>query len=64
MTHSAIGAKQSGREQIEGIRADAERRKKMIPFDWRDLPRIDWPYGEVHAKSFDGWIVPQPDGLV
>ena len=42
--------------------AESDRRSKLISFDWHDLPRIDWPYGQTHAKSFDGWNIPQPDG--
>lgn len=62
MTHSTVDTRLTGKEQIEHIRAEAERRKKLIPFDWRELPRIDWPFGETHAKSFDGWIIVQADG--
>lgn len=43
-------------------KTESDRRSKLIPFNWHDLPRIDWPYGETHAKSFDGWNIPQPDG--
>jgi hypothetical protein len=42
--------------------ADKERRLKLIPFDWKDLPRIDWPYGNAHPKEFKGWKIVQSDG--
>lgn len=38
----------------ERERANKERRLKLIPFDWKALPRIDWPYGEQHPKDFEG----------
>ena len=62
MTHSTIHTKGTGAEQVAHIRAEGERLKKLIPFDWHDLSRIDWPHGDRHAKSFDGWMVPLTDG--
>jgi hypothetical protein len=62
MTHSTNDNKGAGAKQVAHIRAEAERRKKLIPFDWRELPRVDWPHGDSHAKNFDGWTIPQTDG--
>ena len=50
------------RRNLGSRNTESDRRSKLIPFDWHDLPRIDWPYGKTHAKSFDGWNIPQPDG--
>ena len=49
------------RNPISG-QMEVDHREQLIPFDWYDLPRIDWPFGETHAKSFDGWKILQPDG--
>lgn len=62
MTHSTTDSIGIGGDHVARIRTEAERRKKLIPFDWRELPRVDWPHGDRHAKSFDGWNIPQPDG--
>lgn len=62
MTDSEVHSNGTGKEQVERIRADELRRKNLIPFDWRELPRVDWPFGNAHAKSFDGWAIEQTDG--
>ncbi|MDO9050533.1 MAG: hypothetical protein Q7U70_03465 [Methylotenera sp.] len=46
----------------ERERADKERRLKLITFDWKDLQRIDWPYGKAHPKEFEDWKIWQADG--
>jgi len=38
----------------ERERAEKARRLKLIPFDWQDLPRINWPHGAAHPKDFEG----------
>ena len=39
-----------------------QRRLNLIPFDWRKLPRVDWPHGNQSVHSFEAWPIPQPDG--
>ncbi len=46
----------------EHERIEKERRFKLIPFDWKVLPRIDWPYGTAHPKEFEGWKINQTNG--
>ncbi|WP_413895223.1 hypothetical protein [Rhodoferax sp.] len=52
----------AGRLNFERIKADEERRKKLIPFEWKELPRVAWLHGDTHPKGFDGWPVPQTNG--
>ncbi len=37
-THSTIDTKGTGAEQVAHIRAEAERRKKLFPFNWHKAP--------------------------
>ncbi|MGZ8982774.1 MAG: hypothetical protein ACXW11_02325 [Methylotenera sp.] len=46
----------------EHERVEKERRLKLITFDWKALPRIDWPYGKAHPKEFEDWKIHQADG--
>jgi hypothetical protein len=44
------------------IDTERERRLGLIPFDWQELPRVDWPHGNKRVHSFEGWAIPNGDG--
>lgn len=59
--HFAPEIEERMRLDREQRQTDKERRFMLIPFDWKELPRIDWPYGNAHPKEFAGWKIQQAD---
>lgn len=39
-----------------------ERRLRLIPFQWQDLPLVAWPHGNKSIHSFEGWVISSQDG--